>query len=111
MASAVSSVAYAEEGNVDFMRDIRPLLSDRCFHCHGPDTKHREANLRLDQPDGDDGALRTYEGTTAIKPKDLEASVRSDERKHEVGLGFDKLFGAGPAWFTSRRPDRPRPSR
>ncbi len=33
---------------IDFNRDVRPVLSDKCFFCHGPDHKHREAGLRLD---------------------------------------------------------------
>ena len=36
---------------VNFQRDVRPLLSEACFHCHGPDDKHREAELRLDVGD------------------------------------------------------------
>ncbi|RCS53979.1 DUF1553 domain-containing protein [Bremerella cremea] len=37
------------EEPIDFATQIRPLLSDRCFHCHGPDADGREADLRLDE--------------------------------------------------------------
>ena len=49
MAFSISGVCPAAEPAIDFDRDIKPILSDNCYHCHGPDENSLEADLRMDQ--------------------------------------------------------------
>ena len=67
-AIAVPAAALEE---IDFNRDIRPILSDRCFKCHGPDASNQKSDFRLDSRDN---ALRDLGGYVGIKAGDLEES-------------------------------------
>ena len=65
LALAIPFSTYAAE-KISFNRDIRPILSENCFYCHGPDAQKQKANLRLDQRDA---ALKGGEsGHPAIQP-------------------------------------------
>jgi hypothetical protein len=63
-----SAPRTAGASRIDFTRQIRPLLSDRCFRCHGPDASKRKAKLRLDVREG---AFRKMNaGWAIVKPGD-----------------------------------------
>jgi hypothetical protein len=61
---------FADE--IDFTRDIRPILSDKCFACHGPDDDHREGGFRLDVLESALGEADS--GERPIVPGEAEAS-------------------------------------
>ncbi|MFN0076780.1 MAG: DUF1553 domain-containing protein [Prosthecobacter sp.] len=67
---ALVSSALAEP--IDFSKQIRPILSENCFFCHGPDEKKREAGLRLDD---ETSSKKSNDGVTAVVPGNPDKSA------------------------------------
>ncbi len=79
--------------DVNYSRDIRPILSERCFRCHGPDEEVRANGLRLDEYAG---AVGVREGKRAIAPgspgaSELIARIKTDDPVRRMPLGGDRL--------------------
>jgi hypothetical protein len=81
VAAGFPSCAWAETGEVDFTRDVRPILSDKCFQCHGPDPESRQADLRLDIWEGKNDALGTADMIVVGEPEasELVSRITSDD--------------------------------
>src|SRR3954463_16189049 len=71
LAAAVCAVAAAQTPAVEFNRDIRPIFSDKCYTCHGPDESKRKSKLRLDT---EEGAKSDLGGHFAILPGNAASS-------------------------------------
>src|ERR1041384_5389402 len=69
-AAVLSAVANAQ---VQFNRDIRPIMAETCFRCHGPDKNSRMAGMRLDIRE--EALKPTARGVTPIVPGDPEKSA------------------------------------
>src|SRR6185503_4485167 len=75
------SATRADAAGPDFNREVRPILADRCFRCHGPDAGARKRGLRLDTEEGSRALLRS--GNHAVVPHDLEASELAHRIREE----------------------------
>src|SRR4051812_44064557 len=86
---------------VDFNRDIRPILSDRCFACHGPDAARRQAGLRLDVDGGaravSDELLRRVAADDPAERMPPPSSGKAKLTAREVEL-LRNWIGKGAKW-------------
>ncbi len=69
--SHVAVVTAEPAGEVHFNRDIRPVLAEACFHCHGPDPASRKAKMRFDREE--DFFAKREKGQVVVKGKPLES--------------------------------------
>ena len=125
LASGVLGGGEPEDAPPSFRRDVRPLLSENCFLCHGPDPGTREAELRLDRAAD---ALADRGGYAAVVPGQpdqselwLRVSSPSDPmppKRHGAALDpgqldvLERWIAAGAPWeehWAYVRPERPQP--
>src|SRR5437870_3624150 len=66
--AAIATAAAGQSDRVSFNRDVRPIMSDTCFRCHGPDRNARKADMRLDVRE--QATEPTRSGRTPIVPGD-----------------------------------------
>src|SRR5688572_31625191 len=95
VGALVQCVQADEAAKVRFNRDIRPILTENCLACHGPDASHRKADLRLDTKEGlftqidpktivvvpgKPGESELYRRITAEDPSELMPPKKSNKK-------------------------------
>lgn len=102
---AVANAQPAEPERVSYNRDIRPILSDKCFACHGPDRAAREADLRLDQPEDGDDFFGAYSVIERGDPDASELIARVHSKKSRIVMpppAFNVTLAEGEKELLSR---------
>ena len=86
LATALMAAGESRAASIQFNRDVRPILSENCYACHGFDPKHREADLRLDTFEG---ATEDRDGARGIVPGDL---AKSDVWQRIISTDKDEVM-------------------
>ena len=95
LPSASAEQSESAQTPVDYNLDIRPILSDNCYACHGPDAKSRQANLRIDTKAGAFSEPSGYPVIVPGKPEESELHLRitsNDDNYRMPPAGFNKTL-------------------
>ena len=122
---AYAADAAAIPDRIDFNRDVRPILSDNCYFCHGPDRNKRKADLRLDTKDGIFSHIKDaitvvpgkpdqselFRRVTASNPGERMPDPKSNKRlsDHDIAI-LKKWIEQGAPWqghWAYLKPTRP----
>src|SRR6187455_1927329 len=96
IVASTSSGQAPKPAKVEFNRDIRPILSDTCFACHGPDQNQRKADFRLDQAESARGDRGGYFALAPGKPdqSELLRRITAKDGKRMPPAKFGKQLSA-----------------
>ncbi|HEY1186049.1 MAG TPA: PSD1 and planctomycete cytochrome C domain-containing protein [Gemmata sp.] len=112
LVAVLAGSSRGTAADVDFARDVRPVLAEHCFSCHGPDEKTRKADLRLDTKDGLTASAKdVLARVTATEPTELMPPPKSGKKLTAAQIRALKGWvDAGAKWsahWAFEAPKRP----